>query len=80
MLSIPRTTISPIIQKFKKSGNSHRKPQHGPTNAWKAGGGLMEIVGIYIMQSDFINSSNQDTICKTTFSVIVGSLGSKAVL
>ena len=29
MLSIPRTIISTIIQKFKKSGNSQRKPQHG---------------------------------------------------
>ena len=28
MLSIPRTIISTIIQKFRKSGNSQRKPQH----------------------------------------------------
>ena len=30
MLSIPRTIIFTIIQKFKKSGNAQRKPQHGP--------------------------------------------------
>ena len=30
MLSIPRTIISTIIHKFKKSGNSQRKPQNDP--------------------------------------------------
>ena len=68
MLSIPRTIIFTIIQKFKKSGNAQRKPQHGPKERsdQRTLGKLMELEGIYTMQSDF-NSSNQDTICKTTF-------------
>ena len=60
-----------IIQKFKKSRNSQRKPQHGTKERsdQRTLGKLMGANGtrgIYTMPSDF-NSSNQDIICKTTF-------------
>ena len=74
MLSIPRAIIFTIIQKFKKSGNAQRKPQHGPKErsdqrtlgkllgANGTRGNIHNAIGV----SEF-NCSNQDTICKTTF-------------